>query len=887
MSKVHRTPPFFLFLVIVAGLQFSSQVCATGAIVSAAFAESGILTSASVIFAQAVATVAALAIAQFLLLWKQSKIISPWVFGLAGIASIGALIASFASPIWFVFLFVRHLSGALLLSAFWANVRRFTDRDVVSANKKVQLVASSSSVIAIFLGPLFVSFLGIKNIFCIDLLIGLVIFFCYLQLPLMSEQVSAASTHGSESATVNNYSSSLRGVWPILALSFCVWSIGGLFNILEIPILRERFSTNEQELSLIFTLTALANLAAIKALSSGVIEKIGPKLMFLAALSILLFSTMYLNVSKYAFVYPIVILFGAAFGLFQITQSTLVQRISDISARTKGFILLRLSSNMGLLFATILVACSNRFGHQMYHFLSLIGLCMSAALVMNAFLWKSPEHGWRSICILALVSGTLFAPLNAQSNTLRMEAKSIPHTLDPSSVLSTIIGVMNAQVFDTLYEYTATNSLKPVLIDSHVIADDGRTIRFSIKNDKYFSDGSKLLANDIVNSLNSAVRRMGKSSSWAFGDVVGFDDFVQSKSKHLVGLRVLSATQFEVKLIRPFPQFLQILAAPYFGIYKNGPNGKIGTGEYVLTRIMPNHLLLSRRKDISVSPSSPEQIKFVKVSGADQELDLLLKGELDFAQLPENGVNLSEDRFQVVEFEYLQAIALILNTRSKVFSNSIERCSFTNVFLKSFKDRHKAYSSLRSGLPFSWDLLWDSPNTRLLSQNKKNGAIITSKVEVLLSDAIRGFDNKFNEYVNQSLGPKFKASFEPLPADKLIARMKSGAFEAAVIGFVPDYLDQEALITPLVGSGQQYNFAQFADHGVDKLLQISRTISNRQARNSILREIMSSLNSSCPIQFLGSQSHRYITSKKWEIAPASALGIHTIKLRESRFKGIK
>lgn len=498
------------------------------------------------------------------------------------------------------------------------------------------------------------------------------------------------------------------------------------------------------------------------------------------------------------------------------------------------------------------------------------------------------KSGWMRVSMLRQSIGlisvvlTLIVPRSIIAQTMRVPVQNIPSKLDPAEVRDVSTALVAGQVFDNLYEYTAENNLTSNLIISHVISPDAKTIKLKMRENRFFSDGSQVTVKDVVTSLLKTILIMGERCRWAFGEVEGFDDYINGNSPELVGLRILSDFEFEVCLARAFPKFLQVLTAPYFGIYKEVKNKKVGSGTYVVESSDQRSLMLLKRDDIRQYPQAPRRILFFRTNGRDESYKLAAAKMIDLSELPVDAKEIPVG-YDLVRFDYLQSIVLLLNTKAEGLRSKEQRCDFGISFREGVSKSQYDWRPIYFGLPFSRDIYEPLSEGKVRSKSYRK-----QHYTVLFSDSSAGFSSEVNKKILTYLHERgFDVTFKRVPIGLLVDRLTAGTFEAALTGYVPDYLDPSALISPFVQSDQQYNHTGYSNEIVDKLIDLSHSISDKRSRYIIFKEIFGLLARDCPVIFLGSEQGMYIVSRKWEFPSPSGMGFHSSKFRNVKFKGDK
>ncbi len=133
------------------------------------------------------------------------------------------------------------------------------------------------------------------------------------------------------------------------------------------------------------------------------------------------------------------------------------------------------------------------------------------------------------------------------TSVLRFVPQSDLTLLDP--VFNTALVTRNhgMMVYDQLYGLDSTYAAQPQLVAGHVIEDDGRTWRITLREGTTFHDGAPILARDAIASIDR----------WTKADVLGQN--IRALTDEMVPV---SDRVFLVKLKRPFPLLATALAKP-------------------------------------------------------------------------------------------------------------------------------------------------------------------------------------------------------------------------------------------------------------------------------------------------------------------------------------
>jgi peptide/nickel transport system substrate-binding protein len=111
---------------------------------------------------------------------------------------------------------------------------------------------------------------------------------------------------------------------------------------------------------------------------------------------------------------------------------------------------------------------------------------------------------------LAGLGATLAMPAiarSAESGVLKFIPQSDLTILDPIWTTAYVTRNHGLMVFDTLYGFDASYAAKPQMVEGHVVENDGREWRLTLRAGLMFHDGSPVLARDCVASIQRWGRR--------------------------------------------------------------------------------------------------------------------------------------------------------------------------------------------------------------------------------------------------------------------------------------------------------------------------------------------------------------------------------------------
>ncbi|MCA9910063.1 MAG: hypothetical protein KC519_15500, partial [Anaerolineae bacterium] len=156
-------------------------------------------------------------------------------------------------------------------------------------------------------------------------------------------------------------------------------------------------------------------------------------------------------------------------------------------------------------------------------------------------------------------------PISAQEEgvNLRWSIEGINDlpSLDPAKASDsqgfTVIGLL----YGGLVRLDGDLNVIPDLAESWVVADDGLTYTFTLRDDSQFSDGSPVTADDVVWSLTHALdpNTGGWTGSFYLSNIVGANDVAEGNAMDLAGAVAVDDKTVELTISQPSAYFLSQL----------------------------------------------------------------------------------------------------------------------------------------------------------------------------------------------------------------------------------------------------------------------------------------------------------------------------------------
>lgn len=158
----------------------------------------------------------------------------------------------------------------------------------------------------------------------------------------------------------------------------------------------------------------------------------------------------------------------------------------------------------------------------------------------------------RRTLLSALATGAALptAPALAQgdaAHTLRFIPNADVTSLDPMSTTSYGVRNHGHMCWDTLYGPDSDFTIRPQLVEGHVLEDDGKRWVFTLRPGIRFHDGEPIRAQDAIASI----------ARWSARDTLG-----QTLRARTEGMTALDDRRFEIRLKQRFGPMLDALGKP-------------------------------------------------------------------------------------------------------------------------------------------------------------------------------------------------------------------------------------------------------------------------------------------------------------------------------------
>ena len=211
--------------------------------------------------------------------------------------------------------------------------------------------------------------------------------------------------------------------------------------------------------------------------------------------------------------------------------------------------------------------------------------------------------------------------VTASADSIRIGVPNPIISLEPTSTTNAQERFLLPLLFQPLFYIDQNGSIRPTLAENYEETKKG-TVKIKIKADQYFSDGSRVTANDVVNSVNALC---GKGSY----NLIPIRTLIGCEKNKQPRVRLLSSREVEFKISGSINYFLYELASPFLFIFKNTPSGIIGSGEFKKKSLNQADAVIER---VKLKPGMPSELDLIYIKEKDVT-DNLNRGKIDIASM--------------------------------------------------------------------------------------------------------------------------------------------------------------------------------------------------------------------------------------------------------------
>lgn len=506
--------------------------------------------------------------------------------------------------------------------------------------------------------------------------------------------------------------------------------------------------------------------------------------------------------------------------------------------------------------------------------------------------------------ILALISILAFLSCNRTSHKhpdktiFRYNEASGIVNLDPAFARDQAhIWVCN-QLFNGLVQLNDSLEVKPCIAKSWSISKDGLTYTFYLRDDVFFhqsevfNEGSrKVVAGDFVYSFNRLLdAKTASTGAWVFGNIDSVEEVFSFVAEN--------DTTLTIKLQKPFPPFLGILAMQYCSVIPQEAVEKygseirknpVGTGPFYLQNWEENIKLILRKNENYFEKEGESQLPYIDAVSVSFLVDKMTafleftKGNLDFISgidpsykdevLDRNGELRSKytDQFEMISMPYLNTeyFGILVDTSLPNVQGSPLKLKAVRQALNYGFDRKKMIRYLRNGLGIPANKGMIPKGMPAFNNNADYGySYHPEKSRRLLANAGFNAQNpvpsvtlvttsdyldlcKFVQSQLQNVG--FTIEIEVSPPAAVIERRAQSRINFFRASWIADYPDEENYLSLFYSENfapSGPNYTHFSNAVFDSLYRESFSATDRNLRNKLYRDMDSLVMDEAPVAIL-------------------------------------
>lgn len=448
--------------------------------------------------------------------------------------------------------------------------------------------------------------------------------------------------------------------------------------------------------------------------------------------------------------------------------------------------------------------------------------------------------------------------------TLRM-IQEAPRSLDPLDCNSVYEALPVNQIFDTLVAYDPSLNVIPSLAETWTISKDNREFTFVLRDGVRFHDGNPLSAEDVVFSICRQLCPDVDEESLAQSYLMVIDgavDFAEGRAEEVSGIQVIDSRTLKIRLARPYPSFLEVLAMDNLAIVPEAlvrdvgsevfGRSPVGTGPFRLAEWSDELLRLEANEEYFRGKPHLDQVQidFLKESDSDFGAARFTQGDLDVLEPPtESLAALADDRsVDLHRYQQLSLSFLGLNTRRPPLNQKWLRQAIAHALDRgamvadSPTVRREAVGVLPPGIagysPDPKSLRYDPEESRrLLAENgHPNGEGLSP---VVLHNASRGSSVlRLMSQMREDLeAVGIRLEVVPVTWTELGDHLDNQTAGAFLLAWIADLTDPDSFMRSLFESGGSGNYFGHLSDETDRLLAKGTQEFNPVERARIYREI--------------------------------------------------
>jgi oligopeptide transport system substrate-binding protein len=453
-------------------------------------------------------------------------------------------------------------------------------------------------------------------------------------------------------------------------------------------------------------------------------------------------------------------------------------------------------------------------------------------------------------------------PAAQGGGTLRLSG-NLPPTLDPAVVQDSTSAEYIVHLFSGLVTLNDDLEPAPDLAERWEIGDDGRTYTFYLVTDAAFSDGRPITAEDVVYSLERALRpETGSPVAGDYlGDIVGAADLAAGRTDRLEGVRIIDEYTLEIRIDEPKAYFLSKLTYPTAFVvdreqieaegerWMQRPNA---SGPFVLETLSRERVVLARNEYYHGEAPALDRVEYIISGGI--PMTMYENDLLDIVNVPAFEVDRVADPHNPLYAEHrinpelsVQYLAFDVETPPfddvavrQAIAHAIDKERIANLVLRG--TALPVAGILPPGMPGHdpdlQGLEYDPERARELLAGSRYGEPGAMPEIVLTISGTSGYMDGVTRAVvamlEENLG--IDVMVEQVEWSHFLRDLTARRYAMFSSGWIADYPDAQNFLDLLFHSKSTQNRTGYANERVDELLERARVEADDDRRLALYRQ---------------------------------------------------
>lgn len=450
------------------------------------------------------------------------------------------------------------------------------------------------------------------------------------------------------------------------------------------------------------------------------------------------------------------------------------------------------------------------------------------------------------------------SPYNRETQTLRLNLRMEPCSLDPRKGNEVIASQIHFLLFEGLVRLNADMSISPAQASSYEVSHDGKVYTFHLK-ETVWSDGTPVTAHDFAKSWKMILSPQFPSPDAYLLYAICNAKLAKAGKIPLeqVGIHAQDDKTLVVELESPAPNFLQIAASSVLlpvsaKVEETNPDWAsssetiISNGPFCLKKWIPNHAL-TFDKNPSYRNSKEVKLDHILVDILDREMSSLhmyASGYFDLVGSPLSFFPsaIIDDLTQqnlLSFFPVAGTYFVAFNTIAAPFHNANIRRAFSYAISRKLLVEHITRLKEETALNILPPALIKESKAYFLDQDIERARFCLTQglkelgVEQLEAPRIMFVNSDFNKRLVQALQQNWRdalgieVALEPVEFKTLHENSDKGNFSLGIFAWLADYADPMNILERFSDRTNHRNYCKWEHTGYIRLLEEAKKTPDR------------------------------------------------------------